>query len=445
MNSNHENLKGITNSILELEHKYNLLGLEIDGVFVWQACRSIIYLRLLDVIVPNNIDYIKPRVSVFKLLKKINQVLFSRNPFFDFEKSDALVFRSGRNNYVDGKYLDIYTSYFREDLESDGVKCQEYILPSVDYRIKVKNDISRNLDFINLVSKVKSKLIRVKFTTTDLELINKIEKELKKALGASLNLREVFKQEIIRFKSQYPLYKLLFKLKRANQIYLISSVDKCALIKAAKDCGIVVNELQHGLITKEGLIANYPYTKEDSLEYFPNKFYIWNNLNMYTSKLPLSDKNIVKFPNKHLEYLLQKNKKKEKKKNQILIVSQPYNSKEILEYLSCNLSELREWKIIYKLHPVEDFNIAMRIMEPLISEFDNLTLVNNEASVYDLFSESTYVIGVFSTAVFEAPLFGCKVLLLDLTGVEMSESLIIAGQANLVKLDEPLLNYLALV
>jgi methylthioribose-1-phosphate isomerase len=57
---------------------------------------------------------------------------------------------------------------------------------------------------------------------------------------------------------------------------------------AAKDNNIIVNELQHGLAAKEAMIEHFPNTVEDSLEYFPNKYYIWGNLNMMTSKLPVS-------------------------------------------------------------------------------------------------------------------------------------------------------------
>jgi hypothetical protein len=438
MKSIPKNLESITNSILELEKKYNLLDLKIDNVFVWQASRSVIYLSLLDSLLPNNSISGKIKTSLLRFLKRNFRNVILKNPFLDFEKSDTLIFRSSRKYSIDEECFDIYTKYLCDDLGSKGVKYKEYDGSGLDSIYKDKEDTAKQLGFIYLMSKIKSKFINVKFETVDLKMILEIENEIKRVLGVSLNIRHVFEKEIIKFKSQYPLYKLLFKIKQAKHVYLINSANKTALIKAAKDCNVLVSELQHGLISKEGLIANYPFTKEDSLDYFPNNFYIWDNLNMYTSKLPLSEKNIFKFPNKHLEYLVQKNKNIKRVNNQILVVSQPYNSKEILNYISTNLSDLKEWKIIYKIHPAENFNHFMITMKPLLLKFDNLILVNKDVSIYDLFSESRYVIGNFSTSVFEAPLFGCKVLLLDLPGVEMSEPLIVAGKSSLVKMGEPL-------
>jgi hypothetical protein len=442
MDNPNYDLKKITNSILMLENEYNLLHLKINNIFVWQACRSTLYLSILDSLIPNNSGSRKSKIG-YSRLKTFMSNIFFKNPFLDFKKSDVLIFKSGRYYLVEGEgYIDIYTKYFCEDLKNFKVKYQEYESSNLYSEYKIKNDAAKHLDFISLLSLIKSKFIRVKFTTIDEENIDKIEIELKNLFGVSLNVRHVFEQEIIKFKSQYSIYKLLFKLKRASKIYLVSSVDKSALIKAAKDSDILVNELQHGLISNEGLISNYPDTKEDSLEYFPNKFYVWDNLNMYTSKLPLSRNNIIKFPNKHLEYLVNKNRERARDYKQILVVSQPYNSKDILNYISGNLARLVEWKIIYKLHPVENQIDFMHMINPLLVKFKNLTVVNNELSIYDLLSESAFVVGVYSTSVFEAPLFGCKVLLLNLPGIEASKPLIASGDAVLLNVNENLINFL---
>jgi hypothetical protein len=66
-------------------------------------------------------------------------------------------------------------------------------------------------------------------------------------------------------------------------------------------------------------------------------------------------------------------------------------------------------------------------------------LKNSE--IYTLFSESTYVVGVFSTAVFEAVFFGCKIILLNVPGVEMAENLIQKDKAIIVNTDELLIDH----
>ncbi len=122
---------------------------------------------------------------------------------------------------------------------------------------------------------------------------------------------------------------------------------------AAKTCKVVVNELQHGLIVNGGVVGNYPDTEEDSLIYFPDKYYIWKNLDMCTSKLPLSNKNIVEFSNAHLDSMILHYNHTQRKKKQILIISQPIHSDKILKYILKNIDELTDYSFVYKIHPAE--------------------------------------------------------------------------------------------
>jgi hypothetical protein len=238
------------------------------------------------------------------------------------------------------------------------------------------------------------------------------------------------------------LYKLLFRIKKPKSIYLTNSNNKSALIKAAKDSKITTFELQHGLIVKEDLIAHFPFTQEDSLAYFPDKFVLWKDLNMCTSKLPLSHTNIINKPNRHFQNIQERNLNIIRKKNQILIVSQPYFSKEILDFVLKNAKELPNWEFIYKIHPVEDPTYHQNQKDSGFPDYNNISFVTNNVSIYNLFSESSYAIGVFSTAVFEAPYFGCKTLLLNIPGVEMASTLLENKRAVLINLEESLQTYL---
>ena len=238
------------------------------------------------------------------------------------------------------------------------------------------------------------------------------------------------------------MYKLLLMLKKPEEIYLINSCNKAPLVKACKDCGVVVNEIQHGIMVREDLVAHFPGVQEDSLDYFPDKFLIWEDSYMNTSKLPLSAKNIIKSPNRHLQQMLQNNMNIARTKNQVLIISQPFCSQEIYSYVLKNVGDLKDYRIIYKLHPVENANNLIDTSPGQCTGYDNLTFTSNQESIYKLFRESTFVIGVYSTAIFEAVYFGCKVLLLNLPGVEMANSLLENNSARLINSDDRLVEFL---
>jgi len=419
-------MKIIIDTILDLEKKHHLLEWKIADIYAWQSARAKIYQLLLNTIIPNNSGHKKKNLikKYLNFSKRIFMNSLFYNPFISFDKYDTLVFESDRRYFVEGKYIDIYTKYFCDELEKENILYK---------KIKPKHQ-----DFIHIISLFISNFIKPKICKYDFEKINNLECEINDLLGVKIDISAIFIQEIKRFKSSYPFYSLLLKIKNIKNVYLINSTDKASLIKAAKDLNIIVNELQHGLIVKEGLIANYPNTVEDSLAYFPNKFFIWEKLNMVTSKLPLSDKNIINFKNKHLQNMLEKNKDIAKKDNQILVISQPYGSSEILKYILENSKEMQKWNFIYKMHPVENHDSFRDAIINDFSKYSNITFVNNNQSVYSLMSESSYVVGIFSTALFEASYFGCKIILLNLPGVEFSFSLIKNSNAILLDTEEKL-------
>ena len=438
-------MKKIVYLILDLESKYDLLKWDISGIFVWQSARISIYLLLLQMTMPNNL-YIDER----KFFKKLKSMFINRglknslllNPFIDPTKSEVLVFRSGRKYPVDSQYIDIYTKYLCDNLKQSKISYTEYEttyffehLTRFDFKVK-------HIDFITFTSKILSKLMNVSISAADIEKIKIIENEIYLVLHVRIDLHNIFVNQIKIFKSQYPFYKILFKIKRPKEIYLINSTDKAPLICAAKDLNIIVNELQHGLIVKEGLVANYPNTAEDSLKYFPDKFFIWDNINLFNSKLPLSSKNIVLFNNMHLEYMRRRTQHIPRKNNQILIISQPTVFQELVNYLHENVNEMPNKQFIYKLHP-QDHNLSCFASIYELSKYNNnLKVIDNEVSMYVLLAESKHVLGVYSTALFEASFFKCDVLLLNLPGVEYASFLTAQGKARLIETDDRLVKIL---
>lgn len=444
MNDKKFTIREITNAILILEEKFNLLEWKINNVFVWQSARVLIFTKICELLnlqpslskkqnLIDNLKFLYQRVI-------INSILY--NPFFDFTKTNSLVFESGRKYLRKDRYIDIYTEYLCEELKNNNVTYTKYECSyKVDALNKNKNNI-KHLDFILISSQLLSKFIRIRINCEEINKIKDIENNLREVFGIEINLFEVFVQEIKRFKSQYPFYKALFKLKRSQKIFLINSCEKAPLIKAAKDSNMIVTELQHGLMAKEDLIGHFPNTPEDSLEYFPHIFYIWEDLNMFTSKLPISKTNIRYFANKHLKYIKNNTQNITRKGNQILIVSQPELTKEILQFVLNNLNEMDSFKFVYKMHPMEELNFYNNKDTQRLMSFNNVTVAGNNNSIYELFIESKYVIGVYSAAVFEASYFGCKTLLLDLPGVEMTNSLVESGKANLINLNARLILFI---
>jgi hypothetical protein len=425
---------------LELESRYNLLDWKIEGVYAWQSARIIIYLMIVNsfFLRKNNPKKLTLNEKIKCLAHRIFINSVFCNPFLDLKKHTALVFDSGRKYKVDNGYLDIYTDYFCTDLKNEGISFRKY---ETNYSVDnlANSDVrNRHLDFILLTSKIISIFIKVNLEERDIKQIKSIEKSISTVLKVDLNLSNILKVAVKCFRAEYPLYKLLFRMQRPEEIYLTNSSDKASLIKAAKDCKIIVNELQHGLMVKEDLISNYPNSVEGSVSYFPDKFYKWDGLEMCTCKLPISEENIIKFSNRHLHYMLQKTKNNKRNVKQILVISQPECSGDILQFIMRNIDEMKDFQFIYKIHPAENLETLIRNEKYKLDSYKNIKFISNEKSIYQIFSESAYVIGIFSTALFEAYYFGCKILILDLPGAEFANSLLDDNKAKLLSIDEKL-------
>ena len=177
-------------------------------------------------------------------------------------------------------------------------------------------------------------------------------------------------------------------------------------------------------MAKEDLIYHYPNTIEESLEYFPNKFYVWSSDKFINSnKLPLNEVNIIDYGNQFLNYQSFKYKGISKIKNQIIIASQNTLTKEILEVIVKNIDQLRNCNILYKPHPNEYNTIHEYPDLVKLKKYPNFKILSQNNDRFEALAQSSIFVGVYTYMIYEALHFECKVALLNLPGVEMMKQL----------------------
>jgi hypothetical protein len=133
---------------------------------------------------------------------------------------------------------------------------------------------------------------------------------------------------------------------------------------------------------------------------------------------------------------------------QVLFTSQGAIGEELFRAAIATAVRLPDHKIIYRLHPnetLEDYEalgqkIAATDGKPLPA---NLSLSHRDPIFLDLVSQSEYLIGAFSTTLFEGLALGCKVLVLPLSGYENVLPAISSGDLTLISNLEALPEYLA--
>ena len=435
------NYNEINDKLFDFERKHGLIKWSVSGVKIYQIIRWLIYSDLIFYY-----TNFKPKTSPSSMSKltgviyRIYNSIFS-NPFIDMHKTDIIIFESDRFFLFNGEYIDSLTFHIQDELQKNKTQFTSYRYNSVINKKVKRGSHVRHLDFILLISKYLSLLIKIKLSTDEIVFIKKIEKEYHSIFGFKFDLVNLIVKEIANFKCQYFFYRNLFKVKKPKQIFIYSYIGKAAMIHAAKKRKTEVVEIQHGFYSND-LINSYPDTKADELDYFSDKMYIWGKEWISSCKIPLKSNCIVEIKNRFLLTQIEKFKEIVRKTNVIVIISQWTVTDEIANFVDRAIGYLGDYMIYYKLHPfeldrIEEFPVLMNL-----GRKENVEIIKIEKSVYELLSMAQFVISVNSTVGLEAIEFGCKLILLDLFGVESMSFLVDSGKATFVKNELELAKYL---
>jgi hypothetical protein len=264
----------------------------------------------------------------------------------------------------------------------------------------------------------------IKPRTHDLINIKKFIECLNKQFKDHLKVNDlkIIYNNLIKYTVLAPLlyknYLELFKKLKPSIIILYAASrgrEKVCIVKAAKDLHIKVTEFQHGAITKSHPIYNYSECIFKSLEYreyLPDYLLTWgefwnSNMRHPSNKITIGNPD---FETKLEEYKSIKNHKLHTKKV-ILIISQGTLTKtfvELTESLSKKIDN-NKFKIIYKLHPGE---VPFKERYKKLYSLNNVE-INKSDDIYNLLFYSDYVVGCYSTTIYEALGFKKPIFILD--------------------------------
>jgi hypothetical protein len=237
-------------SIFNFEQKYKDI---LENIEDW------VYLRIA---VGNELknSYNKQIISnknykIKRILKKFKRF---KNIFYGFKnwfkKYDHIFFSdSSERRFIDNSYKDKISDDIIDRLDN----CLLIELPNPNHykNVYTKYIVSQSLlDFLIFIFSSFLKLF-ISIENKQLENIFKKEK-------ISINYKKI----TLKIKTETGFYKLLFLIYKPKAIFINCAYCRFGVVKAAKDLGIKVIELQHGVINK----AHYGYVSDIKL----NKNYI---------------------------------------------------------------------------------------------------------------------------------------------------------------------------
>ncbi len=436
-----ENLAKFSDRFFEFEYENRLFEKKIDDIYFWNLIRDRIHNNILiscgDM---GKTSYTVPKDMSGKIKTFVLYCIHAfANVFTGYKQADTLIVNHPRKVKVDDKYQDIYSQWLVERLKSKGENYLVLDYPKGWSEHYIEKDANtRNLENFSIIKKVYYKFFAKNTLMNNPDLIN-ISNGLKKEFGSDGDLFNVCFAQMNIFKADYAYYTKILKKIKPKKIYYVVINSLKGLIAAAHDLDIPIEEIQHGLMSRYHLGYSFPYN--DKIPYFPDRMCLFGEYWKDITPLPLKGDSFDYYKNSIRKY--EPLPVKEIKNNKTVFISQPNIGQHMLKFLKGLLQckESEDLDIIVKLHPTE-YDVWRNIYPELIkmSEYSNVTVIDNfDMSLYEILRSSDTVIGVASTALFEALYFGCDVFLMDVPGAEWVKPLINEKLARTVNRPESFL------
>jgi hypothetical protein len=422
MNEYDLKFKNILQIFLILEKKYNLFEMQYMGIYFWEIVRYPLFRRLLreyklhgDNQVPNKY------LNRFKFgrFKNFMLSLTLKNPLF-FSRGSVLIFAHPRKKKENKHYTDIYTDIFNQYIP-DGEEYQVLEKPfssGFHYSPTLQKPIYY-LDLYIFIASILLKFLPKKQTRDIKDLCQNLKNEIHEAIDIEVDfdcfIHDIIEKHIIEKK----IYIWLFSILKPKYAFVVASSIYESVIAALKYMNVPCIELQHGSPSPGKL--NYDYPVGVFKHNFPDYFLSFGEYWTSHVNLPIAKNHIINFGFPYLEH--KKNLYKNlKKKETLIVISQPTISNPLIDF-TCQLSRLlpENVEIIFKMHPQEyiQFEKNAELLK------NNVSVVStDEPELHELLATSKWVIGVYSTALYEALFFDCKVFVYELPGASYLNDLI---------------------
>ncbi len=403
-----------------LEAQYDLLNWQIDDVYIWPIIRMRIYYALVQQLGVFDNPHPEQHTSFFQKVgqgARVLKTLFTHNPYRKHAIAKHIIFPHPRK--VKGE--DIYSAQLRRELGDDALVIEEGSRPAAGHL---------TLDGYRLWQHLKMTFIKPFFhlQPKDIEKIASIERLLTEQLGASPAVTPILRHHLLKFRYYLPLYETCFRRKQTQKVYLGVGYGKPYIIAAAHAVGARAIEFQHGTITPYHL--GYSYPQPSAVPYTADLLLTFGRYWADTTTLSTKTQPIVI----GAPYVKQLGATAdEKKPKSIVFVSQGVIGQRLFAFARDVAERLSDYSIYYNLHPSE------RLADYPQSLPANIQLVHQSPTIFELLAQCEYQVGVFSTTLFEGMVLGCKIILIDMPGIDYMQPVIERGDALLVKTAQELI------
>lgn len=423
--------KEVRDKFIQIEKKYNVFSLKDDEVYYWKLIRF----ELFDCII-RSLDIIKEGHPLNKTDKVKRLVLLLKYSFLNiFRKkniieSDVLFLTHGRKQRCGNKFIDIYLNDIIESFKKDPKEM--LIIDRPDHYGRHYYTGYENMVYFerfgHIIREGAYKIFSFhnKLLESNQEILD-IGHELYRIFDITLDLSGLVRKRIFRFRFEKKYFDKLLDDVNPQKIFLVASYGKEELIASAQEREIDVIEVQHGVISKYHMGYYFPFSIP--IPYFPSKIILFGEFWKQSSVFPKNNTQVVR--NLRFMKKMDDNDYSNSKSEKVMFISQGSIGNKLSKVAS-SFANNNCIDCYFKLHPSEYSNWKLKYSELAECEKKGqIKVIANEKSIYELFNVCNYSIGVYSTAIYESLMYGCKTYLINIEGYQYMEYLI---ENNYVKL-----------
>lgn len=416
----------VSQAVFRAERELGLLELRVDGAHPWERIRFAVHRAIQQG--AGLIDEPHERLPRGWLARagvvaRRAACALRRGPRRARPADYLFVGHPRRKRAADGTWWDLYCDPVLPLLDGRAVYAEEP--NTTGHFAPARTPDRRCLDGFWLAAVAADVFVPAGLTAEAGRVLELAGRQLHGETGVPVDVRGMASTALRRRRATLPLYRRLLARLRPRVVVVVVSYGKESLIEAARERGIPVVELQHGVIHRHHLGYAYP---GGTKRCFPDWLLAFGDYWRRAAPYPIRAERVVSVGYPYFEAEAARHRGVGRR-DQVLFLSQGAIGAP-LSRLAVELAALQPSSVAYKLHPAEYRDWRTRY--PWLDGSPVRVLDSDDVPLYRHFAESRAQVGVFSTAVYEGLGFGLPTFLAELPGVESMEDLLASGAARRV-------------
>ena len=400
-------MMSVFNILQEIEKKYPVDKIYLNGEPIWPLLKISFYSILNDKYSENpELGRIRKK-PFFQKLKLVKNIFYGwRNWLKKYDYFAISTSREGVIKIINGKYYDRLI-----DPIIDEMKNNDFLYIEMPYR---KHYNIKTVHTKNIVSYYPITLISYLFEKLSIGKYNLIGSEILNAIKKDYNIGIDDDKLIKIYLAEYRVFRFIFQYMKPKAIFIVCHYNYFGAIKAAKELGITIIEVQHGRIDREHPAYNFGIKTSKSL--FPDYLFAYGKKDVanFSNSYLIDQKNVIPIGSYYIDYLKESflpditfQNTLNKYSISVGITLQNTVEKQTIDFVK--EAAILDSSILFILIP----------RQPVNRDFSKLDLPDNVLVItykdfYEIMMYVDYHSTVYSTCALEAPSFGVQNIMINI-------------------------------